>query len=246
MAELAGDPAPGNPNTAPGSGSSPAGTGIDGDRFASLLSLVDLRLQQGEVGRALAVLTELAPERLSPAQRDVVAQRRQLAQQALGTSAAEVRAWLRSGDVRLATAAVRGLLAGGPATAASLAELPCGASPDRPVPDNDGSWRLPEPLAKGRAVRLLVEGTRRIGTVVASRSDRVTLRINTGQGVTFPTVDLAAVEPIDPTPDEALAMAWAALHAADPLAARLWLACAELRAGESAPAGVAELARLIR
>lgn len=230
----------------PPGGAAPGPAGIDNDRFASLLSLVDLRLAQGEVGRALAVLAELTPERLSAQQRDEVRQRRQLAEQALGTSTAEVRAWLRSGDVRLATAAVRALAAGGAATAALLAELPCGAAPDRPAPDNDGSWRQPEPLAKGRAVRLLVGGTRRVGTVVDSRSDRVTLRVATGQGVTFPTVELGAVEPLDPTADEAVAMAWAALHAGDPLAARLWLACAELRAGDQPPAGVAELARLIR
>lgn len=237
---------PDHPTPPAPAGEAAAGTAIDGDQFASLLSLVDLRLDQGEVGRALAVLGELESRPLTEPQRDAAALRRQLAGQAAGGVLAEVRAWLRSGDVRLAAGSVRALLEGGASTAALLAELPCGADPARPVPHDEGTWRAPEPLAKGRAVRVLQGGLRRVGTIVDSRSDRVTLRIATGQGVTFPTVELAAVEPLEPTVGEAVSMAWASLHANDPLGARLWLACAELRGEGQAQAGVAELAQLIR
>lgn len=219
---------------------------IDADRFGSMLSLIDLRLQQGEVGRAMVVLEQLQQWALLPAQRAELATRRASGDEALQQCVLEVSRRLTLGEVRLAAALVRSLLAGGAASREHLQKLPCGAQPERQIAAPRERWRQPEPLAKGRMVRLLQGDTSRIGSVVDSRSDRLTLRVAHAQGVTFPTVAMSAVEPLEPTPNEAVAMGWASLQAGELLVARLWLACAELRgAGQTAP-GVVELAEVMR
>jgi len=74
-----------------------------------------------------------------------------------------------------------------------------------------------------------------LARVVDSRSDEATLRVEQGAGVAFPTVPVTAVEPCEPVADEAAEMGIAALQAGDVRLARLWLACARLRAGAQSP-----------
>lgn len=202
---------------------------LDADRFASLLSLVDLRLLEQAPARALVVLAEIEHLGPTPAQAEELAPRRQAAELGLTGVLDALLAELRAGDVLAARARAQELLAAGPSGEAVLALLPPPAWRLGEVA-GDLELRQPQPLAKGRAVWFRSHGTRRLAHVVDSRSDRATLRVASGGGATFPTVGLAELFPVDPEPSEAVAQAWAALRAGDLLLARCWFGAVQMRA----------------
>ncbi len=219
--------------------------GLEPDRFASLMSLVDLRLEQRELGRAFATLDELLQQPLDAAQREAVLARRQKAFDPLVACQRQIEGDLAVGRIHDAAAAVRRLLAGGPATAGVFAALGLGDDPQRP-PTAEAEWRMPEPLARSRAVRVRRDGQELVATVTDSRSDRLTLRLASAQGLRFPTVAATEVEPVEPTAAEAVALGWAALRAGQTLRARLWQACAARLDGQRSAPGHQELAAALR
>ena len=218
---------------------------LDADRFASLLSLVDLRLYEQAPVRALTVLAEIDRLGPSPAQAAELAGRRQQAEQGLAGVLDALQDELRAGDVFAARPRVEELLSAGAAGAAALAVLP-------PPVWRAGTvaagldLRQPEPLAKGRAVWFRMAGTRRLAHVVDGRSDRATLRVASGGGATFPTVAPTEVCPVDPQPEEAVSMAWAALRAGDLVLARCWFGVLQLRASSIDGPELAALAAAVR
>ena len=109
----------------------------------------------------------------------------------------------------------------------------------------DRPWPIATPLPRDRNVRAQLPDGRTTGRIVDSRSDQVTVRLQTEQGVTFPTLEVVACEPVDATPAEAIEMGFAALHAGDAILAHLWRRCAELR-GEPPPGRAGQLAAILR
>jgi hypothetical protein len=210
--------------------------GIEFDRFASLLSLVDLRLDQGAPGQALAVLADL--QRLGPNvdQRAALAARRARAVGGLDAGVTRVVARLAAGEVHAAAALVGELLAAGEDAEAALAQL---EGPGWRLVAEGSPWRQAEPLPKGRSVRVRLASVARVGTVADCRSDRATVRIAHGQGVTFPTVPLWQLEPVDPSVEEAVALGWACVAAGEVVMARCWAQVARLRGGGAAAAELA-------
>jgi hypothetical protein len=120
-------------------------------------------------------------------------------------------------------------------------------SPPKALPNQvRARWPMPAPLGRERMVRAMLPDGEVLGVVVDSRSDRVTLRVESERGLYFPTVGLWAVEPNDVQGGEAAELGFAALHAGDPLLARLWLNCALARALAEPSARTERLASLLR
>lgn len=210
----------------------PAASGIDDDRFRSLLSLVAARRQQGELGGALAVLQRTAALPLDAAQRQLVQTSAQEVRAAVDVVCAEVRTALAGGEVLAANDRCRALLADGPDLVAPTlaAGLGLPAATLQRVPERTAQpWPVAAPLARDRVVRTRLADGPVTGRVVDGRSDQVTLRVETPHGVTFPTLAVVGVEPVDPSAAEAVELALAALQAGDALLARLWLCCAQSR-----------------
>lgn len=230
------EPPPAPP--APGESTPPAASGVDTDRFASLLSLVSMRQERGELGGALAVLQRTAALPLDAAQQQQVRAASEQVRAAVEVACDELRREVAAGAVLAAAARCRALLQDGadqllPMLAARL-ELPggeLGRLPER----NGPPWPIAVPPARDRQLRTQLAHGPVTGRVVDGRSDQATLRVETEHGVTFPTVAIAACEPVDPTADEAVEAGLAALQAGDALLARLWLCCARLRGPAASP-----------
>jgi hypothetical protein len=237
------------PVVPPAAATPAAEAGIDRDRFASLLSLVAARRQQGELGGALAVLQRTGSLPLDVAQRQVVQNSTQEVQGEVEVACGEIRTALAAGEVLAANARCRTLLAEGadivgPALAAGLdlPPLPLQRSPERTAQP----WPIAASLPRDRIVRARLAEGPVTGRVVDGRSDQVTLRIETPHGVTFPTLPVVRCEPVGPTADEAVELSLAALQAGDALLARLWLSCADLRGDLAASPRAQRLQEILR
>lgn len=75
---------------------------------------------------------------------------------------------------------------------------------------------------KHREVRFWQDGRIQQGRVWISKGRQLTLRVAGTAGYTYPTFDLGDVEPIEPTPDEALRQGLAAVEKADVVNLLLW------------------------
>ncbi|MBM4061043.1 MAG: hypothetical protein FJ265_08085 [Planctomycetes bacterium] len=219
----------------------PVAPAVDADRFGSLLALLEAHTEDRRLGRALALLRELRALPLDGAQTAALALPARTLEDALARACSDVVQMLSTGRVLEAATAVRacctddqGLVAA--ALQQSLAL--CGLSGDlQALPGQAGApWPLPRPLPRQRAVRAVVDGAPLAAHVVDSRADQVTLRVLRGGVVTFPTLPVAAVEPLDASAAEAVEMAFAALHARDGRLARLWACAAALRGARTAVA----------
>ncbi len=225
--------------------------GIDADRFASLLSVLDTCAQRGDVGGALATLHQLRQMPLNEPQHLALGVSARAVENDLAAACAEVEQLLREGRVLDGHAAIVRLLGDGdpltqPWLQSALQAAGLGTGPLQKAPARDEPIPQPQALARGRAVRVRA-GTAVTAAVVAdSRSDQVTLRIENKNGLSFPTHARSACEPVAATRDEAIEMAFAALHAGDALLARLWLACARLRDTSPLPPRGERLAALLR
>lgn len=243
LAETAAEPAPGAPAAWPS---------VDPDRFGSLVSLLQTETEQRHFGRALAVLQQLRELPLDAAQQAALVLPVDGLQQGLAAACGAIVAQLADGRVLAADAAADRLLAAdgtfvGPALAEALHLCGvAGALAGLPAPDR-APWPVPARLAKGRMVRTQLAGEDVTGRVVDSRTDEVTLRMPRAGGVQFPTVPVAACEPVDPTAAEAVEMGFAALQQGRGRLARLWLGCALLRGGSEPPSARQQrLAELLR
>ncbi|MEO6595686.1 MAG: hypothetical protein ABIP94_13115 [Planctomycetota bacterium] len=227
------------------------GPTLDPDRFSSLLSLVRTRTEQAQLGAAMNALQHLRSLSLDAAQQTVLSVAAQALQAALAAACSQVVQSLCQGEVLSSCDEVARLLADGqpfvqPVLAESL--LLAGVAGDllrAPVRD-DRPWPVPPPLAKDRAVRVRLRDGVQVGRIVDSRSDQVTVRLQGKAGVTFPTVAVVALEPVEATPAEAIEMGFAALHAGNALLARLWLAAAGLRGSGPLPERGLQLAAVLR
>ena len=219
----------------------PRAPAVDPDRFGSLLALLQTCTSDRRLGSALSCLQRLRELPLDAAQQTALVQPSAELENALANACSGIVKSLCDGEVQNAAAAVEVLLHDEralvlPVLAQSLAL--CGLHGDLEAAVAPGStpWPQPKPIAKGRSVRTRQGHEVLIGRVIDSRAERVTLRVQRGQAVTFPTVPMVDCEPTDVTPAEAVEMALAALHAGKLVAARLWLGCAQLRSGEPAEA----------
>lgn len=207
---------------------------VDADRFGSLLGLLEARIAERQFQSAHTLGAQLLALPLDGAQRAAAAAAVAGLDAAVGAAGREVAAALARGEVLAVRQQARA--PGGDPAALLAALAAAGVSAPETAPRRDGppasGWPQQRPLARDRAVRALLGGVLLAGRVVDSRADSVTLRVPGPDGVTWPTLPAAACEPVDPTAAEAVEMAWTALHAGDPLLARLWLACAFGRAGD--------------
>lgn len=217
---------------------------LEADRFASLLAMVEARTVEGRFGRALAAAEHLRTQALDADQAAVVAVAAGAVERRLAEAARGAVDALRGGavlearrrlDALLADESARVLERIGPTLAAAGLQADPRAMPAR----GERPWPLPARMPRQRLVRVDRGTEAVVGRVVDARSDQVTLRVETPRGVTFPTVAAAACEPVDATGPEAVEMGLAALHAGEPLLARLWLAAARLRGA------AADLPRLV-
>jgi hypothetical protein len=224
------------------------GADLDGDRFASLLSLVQARCDRGEFGGALSVLERADKLQLDRSQRRAVQQASRDVEAAVQQACRDIEASLREGRVLAARELAGTMLTDGegfvrPALAKAL---DTGASDLATVPARgDRPWPTAVPLPRDRTVRASLSDGPAAGRIVDSRSDQVTVRLQTPHGVTFPTLRITACEPVDATPAEAIEMGFAALHAGDAVLAHLWQRCARLR-GEPPAERAGLLAEILR
>jgi hypothetical protein len=205
---------------------------MDADRFASLLSLLVANTGDGDLGGALATLHHLRGQSLDEPQAAAVAGAIAPLEAAVGALCAQLVQSLCRGQVLAARADVARLCGDGHAFAAPWLD-----SAMQAIGRRDGLLReraaktpatlpIAKPLARGREVRVLRQGRLLTGIVVESKSDQVTVRLPSPTGLSFPTVAVVATEPVAASRDEAIEMAWAALHAGDVVLARLWFAYA--------------------
>jgi len=197
---------------------------LDPDQFASLLSRVELHLDQAALGRAAAVLARLETQVVGhPDESAQVAGRRERLDRAMGAAEARVVELVAAGDVLGADALAAPLAADGqcrPAYAVKDAAS-LGAdwlrAPELSAVPNAAS------LQRRRRVRLTWAGQLREGTVARCSDAQVTVHIALEDGQRFPTVPLVEVEPLLASGEESVEMALAAAHAGAPRLARLWL-----------------------
>jgi hypothetical protein len=235
----------------PAAESAPKAPAVDGDRFATIVALVETGAAEGRFDSAFAALEHLRGLPLDPEQRAAVARSGKQLDEGFAAACAAIRAQLERGEVLAAHDAAKRLLGEhGDLVGAALrqAKAPFAAAGDvAAVPPRDGAmWPQPKALATDRLVRARLGDGIVAGRVVDSRSDEVTLRVEREQAVTYPTVRVVQCEPSAATPEEAVEMGLAALHAGDGLLARLWLAAARSRGAEALTPRAARLAELLR
>jgi hypothetical protein len=227
------------------------GSGVERDRFASLLSLVTTRTEAGQLGNAVKAQRSLGSLPLDAAQLTAFDAAAQHLETALVAACNKVSQGIAQGEVLEACDAMRQLLPDGeayvhPVLAECVRRLGLGEGLQRVPVQTGRPWPTPAPLPRDRNVRVRSDTGFQLARVIDSSSDRVTLRVLGEQGVTFPTMPAVVCEPVDPTPGEATEMGFAALHAGDGLLARMWLAAASLRSKEARTARGQQLAELLR
>ena len=200
--------------------------GIDEDRLQRALSGGRAALLDGRLGGGFLDLDELLGSELSPGQRAAVESSRQQLELALAASCGELAQQLQGGRL-LRARAILGALLQRPhvAVTAALAALAQQHGWPALAADAAGDDYVPEPVAlpAGRAVRAQHRGQEVEAPVVDATPAEVTLRLHGQGGVTFPSLPVVQVEPLQPTAGEAAELGLAALRARDGLMARLWL-----------------------
>jgi hypothetical protein len=224
---------------------------VDPDRFGSLVSLLQTLTEAQQFGRALAVLQQLRELPLDAAQQAALLLPTDGLQQGLAAACGAIVSQIVEGRVLAADTAAERLLAAdgtfvGPALAQALQLCGVAAALGDVRAPGRLPWPVPACLPKGRLVRVQIAGGVEIGRVVDSRADEVTLRVPRPGGVMFPTVPVVACEPIDPTAEESVEMAFAALQRGRGRLARFWLGCALLRGDGSVSGRQQRLAELLR
>jgi hypothetical protein len=215
---------------------------IDDDRFASSLSLVVARTADGRLGSAFSALHHLRSLALDSAQLTALAEPSQQLENALAEACARVLQGLCRGAVLRTRDDVGRLLVDDARVLPLLSDALriAGLAVDllRPATAAERPAPIPVPLSRNREVRVQWQDQLHAARIVDSRSDQVTVRVQTAKGQAFPTVPVVACEPVEPSATVAVEMGFAALQANDVMTARLWLAVARLRSeGELAARG---------
>lgn len=242
--EVAAGALPGPPAPPPAA----APTALDPDRFASQLSLVTERTKRGELGSAMLSLHHLRQLELDGPQQAVLAEAAQRLEAALAAATANIVQSLGQGRALVARDALLLLRGEGeplvvPWIQQGLQLAGCAGDPLAPAAA--GPRPIARPLERGREVRFSHQGRVEQGRVVDSRSEALTVRVQRGDAVVFPTLVMVDVEPVDATAAEAVELAFAALHAGDPVLARLWSWCAQKRRSGEPSAREQQLAILL-
>lgn len=86
----------------------------------------------------------------------------------------------------------------------------------------NASAKASDPLDKHREIRFLQNGRIKSGRVWNTKGRRLTVRVAGDAGFTYPSFDRGDVEPVDPTPDEALRQGLAAVEKKDVVNLLLW------------------------
>lgn len=234
---------------------SPSRPGVDADRFHSLCSIVELRLEQGELAGAASSLARLRAQPLDAGQRVVTDDLERRLVAAVRQVGSLLHGSLQRGEVLAARplaerwfAAREGFMDG------VAAELPpplrdaFGGELDwrRPLQVSEAAPPQPAPLDRRRRVRLDWRGELVVGSVAQARADQVTVRVETARGQSYPTVPAVACEPLDADAGEAVEMALAAVAAGEPLLARLWWARAMVLGVDAAAPRPTRLRELLR
>jgi hypothetical protein len=222
------------PAGAPASGG--AQQALEADRFHSALSLLGEQTTLGDLAAAVQTLAHLRSCPLDGAQRTALLAPAKTLEDALTSRCTQVVQHVVGGRVLQARALAQALSVDGrtlpgdwfQAAWAAVGHKPPWA-PSEPTARPAGSVPLPKALPRGRAVRVAFGPHVGEGTVADSRADVATIRLAKDSGFVFPTVPVASLEPFEPTADEALEMAFAALQHDDPMLARLWQWCAATR-----------------
>jgi hypothetical protein len=227
LAETVHSPAPAT-ETAPSS----EVIGMPEDRFHSLLSLLELHVLENALGSATASLQRIRSQPLSETQSralDAFDEKLVPMRQAMEERIIEC---VRSGEVIAANQLSNQLIVNGEwsllAVAAVSPALELGDNWLRGVQMKGEVLPQSEPLPRNRKVRLRWRDKIWEGVVATSRSDQVTVRVQSDGAQMYPTVRAVACEPIEATSAEAVEMGYAAMHAGAPRLARLWLLHAHL------------------
>lgn len=238
------------PATPPADSAAPVSHGIDADRFEAIRSLVQARREEGRFGPAFAAIDNALGMPLSDTQRAVLERDRRDVDGEATKGIDDVRLFVAAGRVLGARRAAAAMLeqAQAPLHRRLLTAIGGGPVEDALRVPEQGAlpWPVPTPMAKDRVVDVWGDAHKLSGRVVDARSDEVTLRVQEGQDVTFPTIKVVECEPRDVTCAEAVELGFAALHAKDGLLARLWLACANQRRSGGADARTNRLAALLQ
>ncbi|MBL8752221.1 MAG: hypothetical protein JNK15_02885, partial [Planctomycetes bacterium] len=225
---------------------------LDADRFASLVSLLDEQTTLGDLGAAVATLAHLRSLPLDGAQKAALLAPAKELENGLTNRCVEIVRHLGAGRVLMARALAQAVSSDGRTLAAAWFQAAWAAvgQPDvataataTVAEQASGTVPMPKALPRGRAVRVAFGTHAGEGTIADSRAEVATVRLAKPGGYVFPTVPVAALEPIDPSADEAVEMAFAALQHDDPMLARLWQWVAAARRG--AAAVPSERARLL-
>jgi hypothetical protein len=241
---------PGAPAAAPPAGAATGSGAFDADRFASLLSSIRAAGDEGRLAEGLAPLQHARALPLDGAQRAALLVAGEELERALAAACARIVAARCEGRVLAARAAVAELFADGDAASAPVLASALQAAGLRTrlrseLPARDATWPVGKALPRGRDVRVVTGEHTAPATVVDGRTDQVTVRVAAGGGWSFPTVPALAVEPVQPTADEAVEMGLLALQQQQGMLARLWLAAAQLRSREQLPERGQRLAKIL-
>ncbi len=202
----------------------------DVDRALGRMTAVDEALAEGQLGRTFDLLQ--AGERIGvPAslQRRWSEARRQ-ADIALAQCLQQLVQEVRSGQILAARSRLAQLTEGAnPRVAERLARMgrdqgwPPSPDPVRGAQPDGEVVAAAKELTRHRRVRVAHRGSVIDVPVWQSNDQNVTVRLQDESGVAFPVYHRAAVEPVDPTFDEALEQARICHCAGDALCAWLWL-----------------------
>ena len=203
---------------------------LDPDQFASLLSRVELHLDQAALGRAAAVLARLETQVARHADASAqVAGRRERLERAMGAAEARVVELVAAGDVLGADALAATLAAEGQWRPAYAVKDAVSLGADWMRTPKLSAIRKASSLRRQRRVRLDWAGQLREGTVARCSDAAVTVHLALEGGQRFPTVPMVEVEPLLASGEESVEMALAAAHAGAPRLARLWLLRASMQ-----------------
>lgn len=237
------DDPPATPD-APPAEPGPGGSAVQADQRSVLWSLVREAASLGALADGFDAVRRLRAMPTSPAEREALARAEATLELALVRELAQLRELLRNGHVHAARAALAALLHGTDSDVVRIVREDCmrNGMPDLTA-TGEPSWPAvePAPLARGRIVVLVREGSSSRTLVADARPGFVTVRLQRPEGVSWPLVPVTQVELPDPTAAEALAMAHAARGAGDAPLARLWLGCClQLPGGEELAGGLRE------
>ena len=206
------------PASRPETASAPSSVPADGaaaDREASQRARIERALHDGRVGVAWTTLAEAVAQATTPIDREQLATFRRAVERGLAERLAELDARIREGrilearltlgalregdvpEVRQAIEAWQARAGWPPPPVAPAASAPAASAPAAEV----------APLVPGRFVRFAEEQDLGEGWVASLDPGRVTVRVAAAAGVRFPSVPNHQVEPIQPSAEEALALA---------------------------------------